>query len=402
MLPNIARAVLRVVLRCTRGKYSGDEVELFEKSETHIDEIRQSDEKLFERILLVAKAVMSYADCGEIGEEMVAAFAARVSFLFPLDIPFLSVRCIQLLMEKINLNAFNLTNAVYDRIGLYFHPYAALINHSCEYNSIVGFDGDELYVKAIRPIKKDEQILISYTDATNPLRVRQGELAERYFFTCQCSKCVRGTETREDAFLTGATDEGALQSAEKEAQEQADAAASAEPSEAIEKIHSGMHTLTKTGVWPLTRQPYVTLRDSLITALLEVGQFNTAFIHAAIRYTCIDPVIYQPAHPIRQLHAWTLAKLAIYISQGVEENSRDISLQRVGLDYGLIIWSVLENLVREEGCTVPTFKMLVRSGYEEVRGQFVQNGIDLGRLKREVKGEWAKVERVASEMLEGE
>ena len=78
VLPNIARAVLRVVLRCTRGKYSADEMELFEKSATHIEEIRRSDEKLFERILLVTKAVKEYADCEEISEE-VAAFAGRVS-----------------------------------------------------------------------------------------------------------------------------------------------------------------------------------------------------------------------------------------------------------------------------------------------------------------------------------
>ena len=44
---------------------------------------------------------------------------------------------------KLDLNSFNFTTPFYDRIGLYLHPYAALINHSCDYNAVIGFDGDK-------------------------------------------------------------------------------------------------------------------------------------------------------------------------------------------------------------------------------------------------------------------
>lgn len=126
---------------------------------------------------------------------------------------------------KLDLNSFNLTNALYDRIGLYIHPYAALMNHSCEFNSVVGFDGDVLHVKAIRPIKQNEQIFISYVDATNPSKARRKELSERYYFDCQCAKCGNAdTTSREDSFLTTPQDLSAVEKVERQAKELAESA----------------------------------------------------------------------------------------------------------------------------------------------------------------------------------
>src|SRR6185312_12954097 len=108
-----------------------------------------------------------------------------------------------------------------------------------------------------------------------------------------------------------------LETAEKQALELMQEASKSDgkPDEEIKKLESAMRILKQTSYWPLTRQPYPSLRDQLLISLLSVNNFSKAFLHAAIRYLRIDPVLFSPAHPIRHLHAWVLAKLAIYLSQ---------------------------------------------------------------------------------------
>lgn len=286
------------------------------------------------------------------------------------------------------------------------HPYAALANHSCDFNSTVGFDGDELFVKAVRPIKKDEQILISYIDASNPYDIRRKELSERYYFDCQCLKCFKGTDTPEDRFLTTKHDTAALAAAETKAQAfmESVSAPNCEPTGAVRKLESAMQVLDQTSAWPITRQPYISLRDELIASLLSNGQFKTAFVHAAVRYIRVDPIVYlYDSHPIRHVHAWALARLAIYLSQGIETNpGDDVALERFELNFSLIIWSLLNRLVNNESesCTVPSFKRMARLAFYEVHKEFVSNGLDPSNMADEIEREWENMEGVVSATLE--
>lgn len=306
-----------------------------------------------------------------------------------------------------DLNSFNLTTALYDRIGLYLHPYASLINHSCDYNATVGFDGEEIFVKAVRPIKKNEQIFVSYIDTTTPNEVRRKELIERYFFDCQCPKCAKGKDTPEDRFSKPVEDTSALEEAERQALElmQSASASDAKPDEAIACLESALTALHKSSVWPLTRQPYASIRDQLIVSLLAGNNFNKAFIQAAIRYLRVDPELYSPAHPIRHIHAWILAKLAIYISQGGEPNPRDpIQLQDFGINFHYILWYILADLASRqlESCTVPSFKKLVGANFAQVHNEFKSHGIDPSTQKAVVSAEWRKLERLVQYALDRE
>lgn len=297
---------------------------------------------------------------------------------------------------------------MYDRIGLYLHPYAALINHSCDYNATVGFDGEELYIMAIRPIKKAEQIFISYIDTTAPNAVRRKELSERYFFDCQCTKCAKGTETPEDKFLNTPKDMSILETAEKQALELMQEASNSDgkPEEEIQKLESAMRILKQTSNWPLARQPYASLRDQLIISLLSVNNFSKAFLHSAIRYLHIDPVLFSPAHPIRQLHGWILAKLAIYLSQeGFESNSKEATLiQQSELNFHFVLWYILADLAsrQTESCTVPSFKRLVMANFAQVHNEFKANGMDPSTSKAIVNAEWKKLERLVQVALDKE
>lgn len=303
------------------------------------------------------------------------------------------------------MNSFNLTTALYDRVGLYFHPYAALINHSCDYNATVGFDGEELFVKAIRPIKKDEQVFISYVDTTTPKEVRCRELSERYYFDCKCAKCIKDLDAEVDKQFSEHKE--ALEIVERNALElmQSASADDTKPEEAIQNLEAAMHILHQTSSWPLTRQPYALLRDKLIVSLLSAGNFSRAFTHAAIRYLRVDPVIYDPGHPIRHIHAWILAKLAIFLSQTFQSDPTDkVQIQEFGINFHFILWYILADLTSRqlESCTVPSFRRLVGSNFAQVHNEFKANGIDPSTAKPLVSAEWSKLERLVQVALEKE
>lgn len=76
ILPNNARALLRMVLRTGKGKYSPQELAIFSNLETHIAEIQKNQTQM-ERVALTSKAVKNYSET-DMTEEAIAAYAARV------------------------------------------------------------------------------------------------------------------------------------------------------------------------------------------------------------------------------------------------------------------------------------------------------------------------------------
>lgn len=307
---------------------------------------------------------------------------------------------------KIELNAFNFVDPLYDFIGVYVHPYAALINHSCDYNSVVVFDGEEAFVKAVRPISTGEQVFISYIDATNPRDIRRKELAERFFFHCQCSKCLLGTDTTADGYIETENDSSTLEAASRKASTRINAAGDEDnANDALEQLKSAKDSLRRAGAWPITRQPYVALRDELITTFLSFGEFQMAFAHAAVRHAKIDPIIYPVSHPIRYLHSWTLVKLAINLSAEANTSSNtEKPVAKFGIDFHLVAWHVLCTLVKQESisCVAPSFKNTVASLFSQAQKEFTAKGVDPAKLAGLIEPEWQKIDKLALEVLENE
>ncbi|RYP72841.1 hypothetical protein DL769_004356 [Monosporascus sp. CRB-8-3] len=71
----------------------------------------------------------------------------------------------------------------------------ALMNHSCEPNVLTVFQGSELRVRSLRPIKAGEELLQCYTDVTCDVLMRRKRLKDQFFFDCTCSRCEREFES---------------------------------------------------------------------------------------------------------------------------------------------------------------------------------------------------------------
>jgi hypothetical protein len=69
------------------------------------------------------------------------------------------------------------------------HTIGSLFNHSCSPNIQCKISGVVRQFVALRNISTDEQLFISYVDATLPPKDRIEALVYRYGFLCKCFRC---------------------------------------------------------------------------------------------------------------------------------------------------------------------------------------------------------------------
>ncbi|KAJ2851502.1 hypothetical protein IWW36_000986 [Coemansia brasiliensis] len=75
-------------------------------------------------------------------------------------------------------------------VGFCIYPTAVYFNHSCCPNVAKVRSGREMVFVATTPIMQDEEMFISYGCITDPVSERRKRLAENFFFTCDCSRCL--------------------------------------------------------------------------------------------------------------------------------------------------------------------------------------------------------------------
>ncbi|KIP05657.1 hypothetical protein PHLGIDRAFT_73889 [Phlebiopsis gigantea 11061_1 CR5-6] len=101
------------------------------------------------------------------------------------------------LISRFTTNTFTLTSCSLTPIGICTSPPLALVNHSCDPNSVVVFPRPSkstapepvMQLVSLRPINVDEEILIAYIDTTLPRELRRATLEESYNFVCKCTLC---------------------------------------------------------------------------------------------------------------------------------------------------------------------------------------------------------------------
>ncbi|KAG9483979.1 hypothetical protein GDO78_009735 [Eleutherodactylus coqui] len=66
----------------------------------------------------------------------------------------------------------------------------SLLNHSCDPNCVIIFEGKFLHLRTIKEIPQGEELTISYIDVKMPSHMRQLQLQRQYCFTCDCQRCM--------------------------------------------------------------------------------------------------------------------------------------------------------------------------------------------------------------------
>mmetsp|Transcript_1604 Transcript_1604/g.4862 ORF Transcript_1604/g.4862 Transcript_1604/m.4862 type:complete len:706 (-) Transcript_1604:57-2174(-) len=95
------------------------------------------------------------------------------------------------MISKAQRNMHGIVDLKGQNFGHGLYPLASFINHSCEPNAIISFDGNKLVVRALENIPRGTEITIAYVELYAPLDVRRDALLSRKGFLCRCSRCRR-------------------------------------------------------------------------------------------------------------------------------------------------------------------------------------------------------------------
>ncbi|CAH1154974.1 unnamed protein product [Phaedon cochleariae] len=90
------------------------------------------------------------------------------------------------------VNSFSICNQEFHSIGTGIYLAASVVDHSCQPNAVVTFEGTTLVMRALEklPSLNWSKIFISYIDVMALKSERQAELEKTYYFLCQCPKCL--------------------------------------------------------------------------------------------------------------------------------------------------------------------------------------------------------------------
>lgn len=111
----------------------------------------------------------------------------------------LLVLAIALLTYVLQANTFQLEIDGHNHLAVF--PETSRLNHACAPNAQYYLDPTLLthFVHITRPVKKGEEITISYTSPLDPTHMRQQHLEQGFHFSCTCARCT--DHERTDAVL---------------------------------------------------------------------------------------------------------------------------------------------------------------------------------------------------------
>lgn len=129
------------------------------------------------------------ADGAPTKEEQLLASAVVDSFGFEGNERAKATLFFTSLLLKFRHNNFGIQNELQQVIASGMFPRGAILNHSCDPNCILTYEGSKQIITTIRPVGEGEELFHSYTDICQPTAVRQESLLKTYGFQCDCGRC---------------------------------------------------------------------------------------------------------------------------------------------------------------------------------------------------------------------
>ncbi|KAI1495543.1 hypothetical protein F5X99DRAFT_403187 [Biscogniauxia marginata] len=369
-----------------------------------LEELRKQDQKRFDDFQMLGHAVWKY--CGEPKlENMDAQTASRA------------------LLINVMSNCFELSSGLDDiHLGVGFDPFVSSANHSCDPNTVRVFNQPKTVLRALRPIKKGDEIFLKYIDVTNPFSVRQAELKKSYLFSCQCLKCKQGAVLPQDIFLQAPEklpsehcqyadsligryepqlSKYSVPSNDATAKRrlailQAEAFSASEKQDSgIEDIRKALQMCITSGMWSWTRQPVPRLYRRLFSLYLESGDPYKAFrIGIKMYFEIIPELMPQEFYPDRLIHAWVLSTI-INVLCGPANREIYQEFAQAGLDLRVLyfgfLFDVYENIPHMFGRDSP-LGLVVKNTYDQLMAGV---GLSESEVKDKVKAAWPALETVA-------
>ncbi|KNA09525.1 hypothetical protein SOVF_152750 [Spinacia oleracea] len=143
----------------------------------------------------------------EIDEKQLVLYAQMANLVSViLQWPDLKLKEVTENFSKLACNAHSICDSELRPLGTGLYPVISVINHSCLPNAVLMFEGKTAVVRAVQPIPKGSEVLISYIETAGSTMTRQKALNEQYFFNCSCPRCMnlgQCEDIQESAVLEG-------------------------------------------------------------------------------------------------------------------------------------------------------------------------------------------------------
>ncbi|XP_069786962.1 histone-lysine N-methyltransferase SMYD3 [Narcine bancroftii] len=98
---------------------------------------------------------------------------------------------------QVMCNCFTISDGEMQEVGIGLYPSMSLLNHSCDPNSVMVFEGKLLQLRAVQPIPQNEELTVSYIDVMATSQDRRRQTEKQYCFTCDCKHCETGHKDAE-------------------------------------------------------------------------------------------------------------------------------------------------------------------------------------------------------------
>lgn len=92
---------------------------------------------------------------------------------------------------RFHINSFTIRDSLMNRIGHGLCVETSIFDHSCAPNAALINNGNIIQIRAIKEIAGNEPVRISYCDVLQNRSDRQRELKDNYYFTCNCTRCIK-------------------------------------------------------------------------------------------------------------------------------------------------------------------------------------------------------------------
>ncbi|KAJ3035790.1 hypothetical protein HDV00_003417 [Rhizophlyctis rosea] len=99
------------------------------------------------------------------------------------------------LLCRFSCNSISVSDGELVNVGVGAFSTLALMNHSCDPNCAIIFQGRTATLRSIKDIKEGEEIVQSYLELSEATYLRRKELKKRYFFDCNCEACSQEETT---------------------------------------------------------------------------------------------------------------------------------------------------------------------------------------------------------------
>ncbi|KAM4744920.1 histone-lysine N-methyltransferase SMYD3 isoform 2-T2 [Anableps anableps] len=171
-------------------KTVGNELYTLEEHESHLNSMSEQKKHGLSQLASMLELYVQQEDSG-MTQEMTSALPP--SCQDPLS-----------LIAKVTCNCFTISDGELQEVGVGLYLSLSLLNHDCQPNCVMVFEGKRLQLRAVRDISPKEEITISYIETLSLIEERQRQLEEQYHFICHCQRC---NSRKEEGFMLSGEEE---------------------------------------------------------------------------------------------------------------------------------------------------------------------------------------------------